>query len=53
MILVVLYPRGLLQVGVAFELVDGRLDGGGREKVMELGRRKVGNADFADFGGDE
>ena len=53
MVLVVFYPGGLLQVGVGFELVDGGFDGGGLEKVMELGRGEIGDADLADFGGDE
>ena len=49
----VFYPGGLLEVGVGFELVDGRFDGGGLEEVMELGRGEVGDADLAHFGGDE
>ncbi len=53
MVLVVFYPGGLLQVGVGFELVDGGFDGGRLEKVMELGRGEIGDADLADFGGDE
>lgn len=36
-----------------FKLVDGGLDGGGLEEVMELGRGEIGDADLADFGGEE
>ena len=53
MVLVVSNPRGLLQVGVGFELVDGGFDRGVLEKVMELGRGEIGDTDLADFGGDE
>lgn len=38
---------------MGFELVDGGFNGGGLEEVLELGRGEVGDADLADFGGDE
>ena len=53
MVLVVFNPGGLLEVGVGFELVDGGFDGGGGEEVVQLGGGEVGDADLADFGGEE
>ena len=53
MVLVVFNPGGLLEVGVGFELVDGGFDWGGGEEVGQLGRGEIGDANLADFEGEE